>query len=94
MLNGLHKWYSKVNPVKPVNITHNVLLWTTLNLNIDDKTIIIIILKTIVKAVGKEEAITLYKKFPLILSLLGSSAKTNEGIPIVNTLVNVSWIGT
>ena len=35
----------------------------------------------------------LKNKFPLIRFLFGSRASTNDGIPIVKTLVNVIWMG-
>ena len=46
------------------------------------------------KAIVTEAGIALVKifvkKLPLIISLLGSKAKTNEGIPIVNIQIKVS----
>lgn len=50
-------------------------------------------LLTTVKAVGIAFEITFFKNCPFILSLFGSSANTNDGIPIVTMLINVKWIG-
>lgn len=44
---------------------------------------------TIVSAHGRDLLIMLKNKFPLIRFLFGSRASTNDGIPIVKTLVNV-----
>ena len=49
--------------------------------------------KTIVKAVGSDLPIIFLNSFPLIRSLFGSSASTNEGIPIVTVLISVICIG-
>ena len=43
-----------------------------------------------VNAGGADFLKTLAKKFPFTLSLFGSKAKTNDGIPIVATLANVN----
>lgn len=48
---------------------------------------------TIVRAAGSDLLITFGKKWPDTFSLLGSRAKTKDGIPIVTTLVSVNWIG-
>ena len=42
---------------------------------------------------GNAFEITCLKKFPLTLSLFGSKAKINDGIPIVTTLIRLNWIG-
>lgn len=52
--------------------------------------VIIIILVTIVNAVGKDLRKTLIIIRPFILSLLGSKARINDGTPIVTTLVSVN----
>ena len=44
-------------------------------------------------AVGNDLDNTLIIKWPLTLSLFGSNANINDGIPIVITLINVSCIG-
>ena len=51
------------------------------------------ILKTIDKAHGKAFVIIFINNRPFILSLLGSRAKTKDGMPMVSTLVNVICIG-
>ena len=43
-----------------------------------------------VKAAGMLLLMTLRKKFPLTNSSFGSKAKTNDGIPIVNAVINVN----
>jgi hypothetical protein len=48
---------------------------------------------TVVIPDGKALLITFFKKLPFTLSLLGSSANTNAGIPIVITLINDNCIG-
>ena len=51
---------------------------------------IIVTLNTTVKAAGMLLLMTLRKKFPLTNSSFGSKAKTNDGIPIVNAVINVN----
>ena len=55
--------------------------------------IIINIFITIVIAGGTAFFKTLGKNLPVTLSLLGSKERINEGIPIVETLAKVNWIG-
>jgi hypothetical protein len=50
--------------------------------------------RIIVRAEGNDFFKTFAKKLPLIRSLFGSSASTNDGIPIVSELTNVRWIGS
>ena len=47
------------------------------------------ILIIVVKAVGIDLDITFFKKFPRILSLLGSNASIKDGIPIVTTPIKL-----
>ena len=51
-------------------------------------------LSTIVIAVGIDLLMILKKKCFFTLFLFGSKARIKEGIPMVVTLVKVSWIGT
>ena len=44
-------------------------------------------------APGMDFTMTFSKKRPLMRSLLGSSASTNDGSPMVNALISVIWIG-
>ena len=92
-LNGKHNLYKRIKPVYPVKITHNVDVSLGLILNIYDANITTNILVTIVKAVGIALLITFSKKFPFTIALFRSNANTNDGIPIVTILVNVSCIG-
>ena len=89
-LNGLHNLYNNINPVKPVKRTQIVEVSISVNLKISLTIIVIKTLATIVSAAGRDLLITFGKKCPVTLSLLGSSAKMNDGIPIVTTLVKVS----
>ena len=81
---------SSNNPYTPVEITHK-LVCTSLEIMSNLFNIVSAkMLATTHRAVGKALDITLCKKFPLIFSLLGSSAKTKEGIPIVTKLIKLS----
>ena len=51
------------------------------------------ILLIITNAGGAAFFKTFFKKLPFTLSWFGSSANTKDGIPMVKTLVSVSWIG-
>ena len=62
----------------------------SVNLKISLTIIVIKTLATIVSAAGRDFLITFGKKCPVTFSLLGSSAKMNDGMPIVTTLVKVS----
>ena len=93
LLNGTLILYKSIKPVNPVNKTASVDTSSSVNLMISGKTVIIRILATIVRAVGKDFLSTLIIILPFIRSLFGSNAKMNDGIPIVTILVNVNWIG-
>ncbi len=45
-------------------------------------------------ATGRDLLTIFKRKFPVTKSWFGSSAKIKEGIPIVNPVMSVSWIGT
>ena len=89
-LNGRQIRKTSRNPVNPVSITHmveicccgissrNAAAETTRTLN------------TIVTAPGTALLITLRRKSPFTRSRFGSSASTNDGMPMVKTLVKVS----
>lgn len=93
-LNGTLILYKSIKPVSPVKRTHKVDTSSSVSLIMVGRNTIIKTLATIVKAVGIDLFKTLIIILPLILSLLGSKAKINDGIPIVTTLVKVSCIGS
>ena len=76
-----------------VIITLKVLCSSYERPNTDENALTKITLNTTVKAVGSALANTLNKKLPSTNLLLGSSANTNDGAPIVNVVINVNWIG-
>ena len=94
LLNGTLILYNKVKPVKPVNITARVDTSASVILIIFGKKDIITTLVTMVRAVGKAVFMTFIMILPFILSLFGSRARINDGIPMVTMLVKVSCIGT
>ena len=51
------------------------------------------ILTTVVKAVGMDLLITFCINRPFTLSLFGSSAKMKDGIPIHTKAIRLNWIG-
>ena len=85
--------YNNINPIIPVMITARVETSGLLSLIILGKVIIIIMFETMVKAVGKLFFNTFTIILPFILSLFGSKARINDGIPIVTVLISVSCIG-
>ena len=89
LLKGIHNLNSKNSPLKPVNITHKVESSLPLKFIKCESPIIINIDMTIVKAQGRARLTMFLNRFPFILFLFGSRARTNDGIPIVRTLVNV-----
>ena len=93
ILKGLQILYRWMNPVIAVKKTHKDVSnpsfkWKTWA-NIVTKTI----LKTTVNAVGKLFETIFNKKFPFTSSVFGSRARINEGMPIVNPVIRVNWIG-
>lgn len=85
---------NKIIPHRPVDMTHkleNCSSGIIPNLfNIDSANIFI----ATVSPVGNAFDITFFKKYPFILSLFGSNASINDGIPIVTTLIKLNCIGT
>ena len=55
--------------------------------------LIITTLNTTVKALGRALKNTFKRKLPFTSSWLGSSAKINDGTPIVKNVIKVKWIG-
>ena len=90
LLNGTHNLYKSINPTSPVMMTHMVETSSCESLINEGRKEIMTMFKVIVRAVGKDFFNTLMIILPFILSLLGSRAKTNDGMPIVTTLVKVS----
>ena len=81
-------------PEIPVAITHSEeYAYSGIILNFT-KNAITKMLIIVVRAVGIAFEIIFFKKLPCILSLLGSKASINEGIPIVTTLIKLKWIGS
>ena len=93
MFNGFDILYICMNPVVPSNITATVDIVVFVILVMFAVTNNNIILKAIVNDVGKATFTTFNKKCFFILSLFGSRAKMNAGIPIVNVLVSDNCIG-
>ena len=92
-LNGSHNLYRKINPEIPVRNTTKLETTSSGKLNAYLNISTMITLNTTVSAAGTRLPITFTKKFPLTISVFGSRAKINDGIPIVNVVINVSWIG-
>ena len=94
LLNGILTLYKITKPVNPVNIADilDTWLWGIFILYDINATHNIFI--TIVKAPDSDLFIIFLKNPFFILLLLDSSAKKNEGIPIVNALIRVNCIGT
>ena len=92
-LNGLHNLNKNINPVVPVIITISVLAKFPSILNAFLYKVINITLNTTVKAAGILFYITFNMNFPFTLSLLGSSAKINDGILIVQVVIRLRCIG-
>ena len=90
VLNGTLIRYKSINPVNPVNKTARVDTSSLLILITSGKKVIIKILHVMVRAVGKDFLSTFIIILPFILSLFGSNANINDGIPIVTILVKVS----
>ena len=89
----LVKVNNKAKPLRPVEITHKLEKYSSAIIPNLFKIVKAKIVITFVIAVGKAFATTFCKNLPLILSLLGSNANINEGIPIVVTLINDNCIG-
>ena len=86
----LAKVNSKSNPRIPVEIMHKVELSAAVKILYFFNIVIAKIFVVTHNAVGNDFDITFFKKLPFIRSLLGSSAKTNEGIPIVTVLIKLN----
>ena len=78
-----------MNPTDATVINDNV----DFSMNESGKKVIIIIINTIMNDVGIDFLNTFVRKLPVTFFLFGSSASMNDGIPIVNALVSVSWTG-
>ena len=92
-LNVSHNLYRKINPEIPVRNTTKLETTSSGKLNAYLNISTMMTLNTTVSAAGTLLPITFTKKFPLTISVFGSRAKINDGIPIVNVVINVSWIG-
>ena len=90
VLKGTLMRYRSINPVNPVSNTAKVETSSLLILITSGRNVIINILHTIVKAVGNDFFRTFMMILPFILSLFGSKASMNDGIPMVTILVRVS----
>jgi len=90
VLNGSHNLYKKIKPDIPVRKTTKLDTTSSgkskANLNIST----MMTLNTTVSAAGTLLPITFIKKFPLTISVLGSNARMNDGIPMVNVVIKVS----
>ena len=93
MLNGWQSLYKNIKPVVPVKNTTREEVIDSFKWKAYLNNMMIITLNTTVRAGGKLFPMTFKRKFPLTSSLLGSKAKTKDGIPIVNIVIRVSWIG-
>ena len=94
-MNGFEILYKWINPIAPVVNTarafviDGVVSKYCLNIKI------IIILRNTVKLAGILFLNIFNKKLlPSTNDLFGSSAKINDGIPMVVPVISVSWIGT
>lgn len=92
-LNGSQSLYKKMKPEIPVKKTTKLETTSSGKLKAYLNISTIITLKTTVKAAGRLLPITFIRKLPLTMSVLGSNARMNDGIPIVNVVISVSWIG-
>ena len=81
---------NRSNPKIPVEIIHNVELSPDVRILYFFNIVIAKIFVVTHKAVGSDFETTFFKKLLFICSLLGSNAKTNEGIPIVTVLIKLS----
>lgn len=86
----LAKVNNKSNPRVPVEIMHKVELSDAVKILYFFNIVIAKIFVVTHNAVGNDFDITFLKKLPFIRSLLGSNAKTNEGIPIVTVLIKLN----
>ena len=92
-LNGLETWYKWINPVVPVIKTAKELTKASSRWKaVLNKTIITTSRKTVTPA--GILFLNIFKiKFPDTILVLGSKANINDGIPIVQLVIKVSWIG-
>ena len=93
ILNGLQILYRWMKPVIAVKKTHNDVSSPSSKWKILANIVTSTMLKTTVKAVGRLLLTIFNKKLPFTNSVLGSKARINEGIPIVNPVIRVNWIG-
>lgn len=77
-------------PTVPVDITHKLEYISFATISNLLSIVNITILRIEVNAGGMALLITLCRKCPFILSLLGSNASKKEGIPIVTILIKLS----
>ena len=94
MLNGMLIFISRINPVMVVTITARVESCGAVKPKRLSKNTRITIFSTMVSPVGMDLLITLTTNFPRTISLFGSKAKINDGIPIVSVLISVRCIGS
>ena len=86
----LAKVNNNSNPRIPVEIMHKVELSAAVKILYFFNIVIANIFVVTHNAVGNDFDITFFKKLPFIRSLLGSNAKTNEGMPIVTVLIKLN----
>ena len=92
-LNGVHSLNNNKKPFNPVNATQSVDISISVSGIILDVAVTASIEITIVSAQGSALFTIFKNKFPSMRLLLGSSANTNDGMPIVNILMSVLWMG-
>ena len=92
-LNGVHSLNSSRKPFRPVRITQSVDISTAVSGTIFDVAVTESMEMTMVRAHGSAFFIMLKNKLPSMRLLLGSSASTNDGMPMVNMLMSVIWMG-
>ena len=90
---GLLILNNNINPVNTVKIIHMLEYVSIGRLYFMLINTIKIIFITVVKAIGIDFAITFGKNFPLTLSVFGSNAKINDGIPIHTNDIKLNCIG-
>ena len=92
-LNGIHVLNNSTKHVNVVTKTVNVDVSTLLKLNTFPANVTIKTFAIITTAGGIAFLNTFGRNLPFTLLWLGSSANITDGIPTVNTLDNVNWIG-
>ena len=94
MLNGIDILNISIKPIVSISMTSIVDFCSWERPNIDPIISTIRTINTLVILTGTDLYKTFFKKLPFNLSLLSSSARTNDGIPIVRELISDIWTGS